>query len=85
MSPRFSASEDGGTKLFINEYSGLVLGYAGRLESIVDHLFGGGDLGSLRSGQRPFQPNIFVWNEPRWSKGKMYSGWSNPIVIERSP
>src|SRR2546423_10883549 len=32
----------------------------------------------------PFQPTIFVWNEPRWTKGSMYRGWSNPMVMMNS-
>jgi hypothetical protein len=33
----------------------------------------------------PSQPNIFAWNDPRWSNGSMYSGWSKPIVVMPAP
>jgi hypothetical protein len=29
----------------------------------------------------PFPPNIFVWKDPRWSKGRTYSGGSKPTVV----
>src|SRR4030095_5300235 len=33
----------------------------------------------------PCQPNIFVTNEPRWSKGRIYRGLSKPRVFMMSP
>src|SRR4051812_49193926 len=29
----------------------------------------------------PFQPNIFAWKVPRWSKGRMYRGRPKPGVV----
>src|SRR5215471_6943092 len=29
----------------------------------------------------PFQPNILVWNEPRWSKGRTYRGRLYPTLM----
>ena len=86
---RRGVAQDGGAELLVDQDAGLRLGHAGGdrgLEAVVDHLLGRGDLArSARRRARRVQPNIFVWNEPRWSKGRMYSGLSKPEVVMRSP
>ena len=82
-------AQNGGTKLLIDEDAGRVpSGHPsrdGRLEAVVDHPLGGGDLRGLLGLKAPFQPNIPVWKEPRWSNGKIYKGWLSPSVMRSPP
>ena len=46
-------AQDGGAELLVDQDAGLFLGHAardGRLEAVVDHLLGGGNLGRLLGG-----------------------------------
>ena len=64
--------QDGGAELFVHEDGGVLLWHRifdrGQ-EGVVDHLLGGGDLRCLPVLKVPYQPNIFVWRDSRWSKG----------------
>ena len=67
-------AEDVGAELLVHQDAGLRLGNAageGLLEAVVDHPLHGGDLRRLLAVSEPVQPNMFFWNVPRWSKGRM--------------
>jgi len=54
-------------------------------KAVVDQRFTAATSAVWAAVSWPIQPNIFVWKEPRWSNGRMYSGRSYPRFIESSP
>src|SRR6266542_2981445 len=71
---RGGVAQNRAAKLFVHENARLELRHAGSdggFDPVVDLLFGRGDFGGLLPGQCAVQPNIFVTNEPRWSKGRI--------------
>jgi hypothetical protein len=79
---------DGASKLLVQQDARLLLRHAPRhrrLEAVVDDLLASAICAVCTGVSTPFQPNIFVWNDPRWSKGRMYRGRSKPIVVILPP